>query len=188
MAKKLSEMSLEELWTLFPIILKEHQSCWKDWYREEEKFLRERLPFETMRISHIGSTAVETIWAKPIIDILVEMPQGYDLCGLTDILNNCGYRCMSRSETRVSFNKGYTENGFADRVFHLHLRYAGDNRELYFRDWLRAHPADAKEYEKVKLSLWKRYEHDRDGYTEQKSGLVSEITEKAMAEYRGKYE
>ena len=67
MAKKLSEMTLEELWALFPIILKEHQSSWKDWYVEEEALLRENLPAEAVRISHIGSTAVETIWAKPIV-------------------------------------------------------------------------------------------------------------------------
>ena len=56
MGKKLSEMSLEELWQLFPIILEKHQECWKNWYLEEETFLKNVLPqFE--RISHIGSTA-----------------------------------------------------------------------------------------------------------------------------------
>lgn len=32
MGKSLSEMTLEELWQLFPIFLTEHQECWKDWY------------------------------------------------------------------------------------------------------------------------------------------------------------
>ena len=32
MGKKLSEMTLEELWQLFPIYLTEHQSCWQEWY------------------------------------------------------------------------------------------------------------------------------------------------------------
>ena len=36
MGRKLSEMSLEELWQLFPIILTEHQDAWAAWYREEE--------------------------------------------------------------------------------------------------------------------------------------------------------
>lgn len=35
MGKKLSEMSLEELWQLFPIFLTEHKVCWKDWYVNE---------------------------------------------------------------------------------------------------------------------------------------------------------
>lgn len=86
---------------------------------------------------------------------------------------------MSENDRRLSFNKGYTEDGFAERVFHLHLRRSGDNDELYFRDYLIAHPDAAKEYEKLKLSLWKPYEHDRDGYTEAKAELVKEYTSKA---------
>lgn len=31
--------------------------------------------------------------------------------------------CMSQSENKITFNKGYTENGFAEKVFHLHLRH-----------------------------------------------------------------
>ncbi len=41
MGKNLSKMSLTELWKLFPIYLTEHQSCWKEWYTNEERFLKE---------------------------------------------------------------------------------------------------------------------------------------------------
>lgn len=78
MAKKLSEMTLEELWQLFPIILTAHRDAWAAWYEEEAARLREALPAGA-RISHVGSTAVEGIWAKPIIDILIEVPEGYSL-------------------------------------------------------------------------------------------------------------
>ncbi len=95
--------------------------------------------------------------------------------------------CMSESAGRLSFNKGYTENGFAERVFHLHLRKASDNDELYFRDYLNAHPDVMKEYEKLKLSLWKQYEHNRDGYTERKTDFVKEYTQKAKEEFENRY-
>lgn len=36
MGKALSEMTLEELWTLFPIILIKHKPYWKEWYEEEK--------------------------------------------------------------------------------------------------------------------------------------------------------
>ena len=78
MEKKLSEMSLKELWKLFPICLKEHQPYWKEWYTEEENLLKNRVP-ELERISHIGSTAISSVYAKPIIDILVEVPKRCDL-------------------------------------------------------------------------------------------------------------
>ncbi len=186
MGKKLSEMSLEELWLLFPIFLEEHKDCWEEWYVEEEKRLK-RVLTNNERISHIGSTAIPSIWAKPIVDILVEIPKGTDLLDYKAEIINCGYICMSQSENRLSFNKGYTENGFSEKVFHLHLRYAGDNDELYFRDYLIEFPDIAKEYEKLKLSLWKEYEHNRDAYTNAKTEFVRKYTEKAKAFYGNRY-
>ncbi|MDE6846937.1 MAG: GrpB family protein [Lachnospiraceae bacterium] len=180
MGKKLSEMSLEELWQLFPIILTEHKPYWSEWYVEEAAILQEVLPTDqVVCISHIGSTAIEGICAKPIIDILVEITGDGDFQAFKKCLIDSGYLCMSENEKRLSFNKGYTEEGFAERVFHLHLRRAGDNDELYFRDYLIAHPDAAKEYEKLKLGLWKLYEHDRDGYTGAKAEFVKEYTSKA---------
>lgn len=78
--------------------------------------------------------------------------------------------------------KGYTENGFAERVFHLHLRYEGDNDEIYFRNYLIAHPDIAREYERLKLGLWKRFEHDRDGYMNGKTEFVKKYTTHAKNE------
>ena len=186
MGKKLSEMTLEELWQLFPIVLTEHQENWRKWYLEEEALLKNAIP-KMYRISHIGSTAIPTIWAKPIIDILVEIPKESNLLDYKDLVINNGYICMSQRENGLSFNKGYTENGFAERVFHLHVRYAGDNNELYFRDYLMEHPDIAQEYEELKLRLWKEYEHNRDGYTNAKTELVKKYTEKAKILYGSRY-
>ena len=186
MGKKLSEMSLKELWQLFPIILTKHQECWKEWFLEEERLLQNALS-SSEKISHIGSTAVPSIWAKPIVDILVEVPKGSNLLDYKAKIMDCGYICMAEGEDRISFNKGYTENGFAEKVFHLHLCYAGDNNELYFRDYLIEFPGVAKEYEKLKLSLWKEYEHNRDGYTEAKTEFVKEYTKKAKLSYGPRY-
>ena len=94
MGKKLSEMSLEELWQLFPIILTRHQDCWEKWYLEEENLLKNILP-QVKKISHIGSTAIPAIWAKPIIDILVEVPKKSNLLDYKDSIANNGYICMS---------------------------------------------------------------------------------------------
>ena len=188
MSKKLSEMTLEELWQLFPIILVEHQHEWKEWYKNEASWLNTILPpNQTVRISHMGSTAINTIWAKPIIDILVEVSNECDMQNIKAILVNNGYICMSQNDKRMSFNKGYTENGFDEKVYHLHLRYVGDNDELYFRDYLLEHPEVAKEYEALKLGLWKEYEHNRDGYTNAKREIVAKYTEIAKAEYGDRY-
>ena len=181
--KKSSEMSLKELWQLFPIFLIEHQDCWKDWYVEEASLLGRILP-QPVRINHVGSTAISSIKAKPIIDILAEFPKESNLADYKEILAENGYICMLQNADRISFNKGYTEEGFAERVFHLHLRYYGDNDELYFRDYMIEHSDAAAEYERLKLRLWKEYEHDRDGYTDAKTAFVKSYTEQARKLYR----
>ena len=183
----LSELSLEALWELFPILLTEHKSCWGDWYEEEQQRFRRILHKYDLRIHHIGSTAVKHLWAKPIVDILMELSEYSSITDIKEQLVKGGYLCMSEKENRVSLNRGYTDTGFAERVFHVHVRFEGDNDELYFRDFLRSHPSVAKEYEALKISLWKKYEHNRDAYTNAKSEFIRKYTELAKAEYGNRY-
>ena len=188
MAKALSEMTLEELWELFPIFLVEHDDRWKDCYNEIERRLRNLFTgWPVHRISHIGSTAIAGIWAKNIIDVMVELPESSSLDDAAQILEQNGFIIMSANTSRISLNKGYTPDGFADKVYHVHLRYAGDNDELYFRDYLNEHPDVAKEYEALKLRLWKQYEHNRDAYTDAKTNFISKWTAEARKEYGDRY-
>ena len=169
--------------------MREHQAEWNDWYEEERLRLLSFLPeHQIVRLSHIGSTSVETIWAKPIVDILLEIPKETDMVAMRDLLLKNGYLLMSESQGRMSFNKGYTPSGFAKRVFHLHLRNEGDHDELYFRDYLQEHPTVAKDYEQLKLSLWKQYEHNRDAYTDSKTDFIKKYTKEAKRLYNGRYE
>ena len=186
--KELSEMTLEELWQLFPISLVPHDERWPDNYREAEEEISSLLKnFRVERISHIGSTAIKDIWAKNIVDILIEIPKDEDMKAVADRLENNGYTRMSADEKRISLNKGYTKSGFAEKVYHVHIRFSGDNDELYFRDYLNDHPETAGDYEKLKLGLRKKYEHNRDAYTDAKTDFIRRWTEEAKKEYRGRY-
>ena len=188
MNNKLEKMSLKELWQLFPIFLVEHHTEWIQWYEEERNTILSTVPDNIIvRISHIGSTAILGIWAKNIVDILIEVNNESDLDIVKDILTDNGWLCMNTSENRITLNKGYTEKGFAERVFHLHIRMTGDHDELYFRDYLNEHKEIAKEYETLKLSLWKQFEHDRNGYTDAKTDFIKKCTDLAKCEYRGRY-
>ena len=175
MSKKLSEMTLEELWQLFPIFLTEHRPYWTDWYNDEVNQLKSILPSDTI-YHHVGSTAIKDIWAKPIIDILIVVKSVRQLKDTADTLQENGYIVMSANDIRVSLNKGYTEKGFAEKVFHLHIRLENDIDEVYFADYLNTHNDVAKEYEKLKLQLWKKYEHNRDAYTDAKAEFVQKYT------------
>ena len=188
MGKDLSEMALEELWELFPIFLVAHDDYWKDNFNEIEKTLTGLLANQpVVRISHIGSTAIQGIWAKNIVDVMVEISQSADMRDMARILEQNGFTVMSSESKRISLNKGYSINGFADKVYHIHLRHAGDNDELYFRDYLNEHPVVAKEYETLKLRLWKQYEHNRDAYTNAKTDFISKWTAEARKEYGDRY-
>ena len=189
--KNLEDMSLEELWQLFPIILKSHNPDYKKWFKEERKSLRSILDKEKIkRISHIGSTAVKGLIAKPTVDILLEISKDYDLKILKSTLLKNNWLLMHENDSKeidLVFNKGYTPAGFAQKVYHLHVRYFGDWDELYFRDYLREHPEIASKYAELKKSLEKKYKNDRDGYTEAKSEFIKKWTEKARDEFGGRY-
>ncbi|ROT11581.1 GrpB family protein [Muribaculaceae bacterium Isolate-105 (HZI)] len=173
--KRLQNMTLEELWELFPIVLTAHNPQWSVWAEEEMRLLSSLLVKYHPIISHIGSTAIPDIQAKPIVDILVEVSPGIEWLPIIEILERNGYICMSESGSRISFNKGYTPSGYADKVFHVHVHRTGDNDEILFRDYLIAHSESAKEYETLKLSLLPEYRNNRDGYTEAKTEFVKKI-------------
>lgn len=145
MTKSLQSMTLEELWELFPIILTSHNPKWAIWAEEEMQLLSDILSSYNPIIHHIGSTAIKCIQAKPIIDILVELSTDIGWNQIKDVMEANGYICMSESDSRISFNKGYTPAGYADKVFHIHFHRIGDNDEILFRDYLIAHPQVAEE-------------------------------------------
>ena len=84
------------------------------------------------------------------------------------------------------FMKGYTLDGFKGQAYHVHVRYAGDWDEIYFKNYLLKHPDTAEEYEKLKTELKNKFEHDREGYTNGKTDYIKRITLLAREEYSGK--
>lgn len=177
-------MTLEELWQLFPIILAPHNPDWKLWARIEMRQLEVLFEKESPLIHHIGSTAIPGIKAKPIIDILIEFPPCIEWCKVRKEMESNGYSCMSETDTRISFNKGYTPDGYAEKVYHIHCHWIGDRDEVNFRDYLISHPVMAKEYESLKLSLAPRFKNDRDRYTAAKTAFIKRIVTLAKSSNR----
>lgn len=173
--KQLKDMSLEELWALFPIVLVPYREVWAVMASEEMARLARLLEGYDPVINHIGSTAIPGIMAKPIVDILVETSSVGEWPEIRSLMERNGYICMSQSGDRMSFNKGYTPEGYAERVFHVHFHLSGDNSEILFWDYLRAHPDVAKEYERLKLSLLPEHKYNRDSYTAAKTQFVGRI-------------
>lgn len=188
MRKKLYEMTLEELWELFPIFLDKCNDKWDTYYNVIETFLHGLLvDYPNCRINHIGSTAISYIIANDIIDVLVEIPPEASIEDVAHLLEKNGFIIMSTASNRILLSKRYTKYGFADNVYHIHLRFFGDNDELYFRDFLNSHPDVAREYELLKIDLWRNFEHDRDAYTEGKGDFIRLWTKEARKQFPNRY-
>jgi len=152
---------------------------WEKAFVEEKKKIAEILGDKIISIEHIGSTAIKSILAKPIIDIAISLRKYED-----------GFECIKPLESIGYLYKG--ENGILGRhyfrtndeivKFHLHLFVITSEEwenHILFRDYLNKNINEAKKYEKLKLSLIKKYKGNRELYTENKSSFCKEIIEKA---------
>ena len=183
-------MSLEELWELFPIILKNYNPEYKNWYETESQNILNSIDTrDIIRINHIGSTAVKGLISKPTVDILLEIDGCCIIAQLIEDLKTAGWILMMHENSPVKweFCKGYTSEGFADKVFHLHVRYIGNWDELYFRDFLIKYPDIADKYGELKLILQKDFEHNRDSYTAAKTDFIMKYSQAAKQEFQNKY-
>ena len=171
---------------IYPIILSDYDPAWPEWFEEEKANLERLVGLENIaRISHFGSTSVPGLTAKPTVDILLELKGNIDIEELVVALPSSEYICLRREGNSLSEHdeimviKGYLTDGFAEKIYHIHVRYYGDWDELYFRDYLITHPETAAEYVELKRNLFKDFEHNRDGFTEAKGAFINEITDKA---------
>jgi len=186
------DMTNEERWQLFPIILKPYNPEYQVWYRNEAKHLMDILGKEKIeRINHIGSTSVHGLLAKPTIDILLEVKDEETIQKIRNHIDQKGYICLDQVDAfknpSLLCMKGYSEQGFLDKVFHIHIRIINNHKELYFRDYLRDHPQVALAYADLKIKLMKKYKHHRDNYTNEKSDFINHYTIIAKQIYPNRY-
>ena len=121
---------------------------------------------------HVGSTAVEGLAAKPIIDILLEVTSLSELDQATARLEALGYEAMG--EYGIAGRRYFRKGGFY-RTHQIHAFERGDAhiiRHLAFRDYLRARPDVAREYGELKRRLAVACNDDIDTYCEGKDAFV----------------
>jgi GrpB-like predicted nucleotidyltransferase (UPF0157 family) len=176
---ELHHMTPEELGRLFPIEIVDYCPGWPISYLAEKRMILQALAeIPEIKIDHIGSTAVTGMASKPIIDILVQLPENTPNAKIIFPLQNMGYDCIHKPETpppHLMFVKGYTPQGYNGQAFHIHVRYPGMWDELFFKKILSRHPEVAEEYVKLKKQLARQFRNDREGYTEAKSAFVRSV-------------
>lgn len=161
--------------------LSEYQDIWKVKAEQTVAELKSLLHDVAIDIQHIGSTAIPSIHAKPIIDIAVGVHDLDDIMPYVETLKNRHY--IFRGEDvpgQILFVKGDFEKD--TRTHHIHVvKWKGIewNNYINFRDYLNAFPEKAKVYDMCKLRLAKQFPQDRSGYTKGKQTLVSALLEEA---------
>lgn len=165
-----------------PITLVPYDPSWPIRYMELEELFGRVLPTGLWtRISHIGSTAVPGMSAKPIIDVQVEVTSLDRVRQeVVPIMSDLGYEYIWRPSMgeRAPFYAWFMARDPAgQRTTHVHMvepDVASEDR-VRFRDLLRAHPQDAQRYEQLKLDLLIAHAHDRAAFTRGKSAFIASI-------------
>ncbi|MFE8702589.1 GrpB family protein [Cytobacillus sp. FJAT-54145] len=133
---------------------------------------------------HIGSTSIEGLCAKPIIDILAEAEELEIYEQHTHQLEQKGY--IAKGEFGIPGRRYFSKpkNGeIEDLPVHLHAFQKGSHeitRHLLFRDYLRAHPELAKQYGQVKQEAAKKFPTDIQSYMKEKDSIIKEFERKAL--------
>jgi GrpB-like predicted nucleotidyltransferase (UPF0157 family) len=153
---------------------------WPRLFEREAARVRSVLGDRIVRLEHAGSTSVPGLPAKPIIDMVLELPDSSDEPAYLPDMEAAGYTLVIREpewfEHRVF--KG------PDTNINLHVFTAGSReveRMLRFRDWLRSNPADLELYVRTKRELAARDWKYVQQYADAKSAVVQEIMARADA-------
>ena len=164
-----------------PIIVLQYDPNWPALFQSLRSRIADALDGVAAAIEHVGSTAVPGLVAKPIIDIDVLLASETMLPAAIDRLASLGY--IHRGDLGIPEREAFRAPA-SDPPHHLYVCppcSAEFQRHMAFRDYLRAHPQDAKIYGDLKIALAKRFRDDRPAYNTAKGEFVAEITKRAIA-------
>lgn len=158
------------------VLLVAHDMSWDMEYSKEKNILIKGLSKYIDDIQHVGSTSIENLKAKPIIDIAILLNDWDKRDEIYIILENLGYEYRPKAGTpdRIFFAKGNETN----RTHYLHVCKKGSQEWLNligFRDYLNKHKNKMEEYQKLKERLAERFPDDRMKYSEGKDKFIKSI-------------
>lgn len=164
-----------------PIVLVDYDPRWPAMFEREASRIRGALASLAIRIEHVGSTSVPGLAAKPIIDIVLTVPDSADEAAYVPALEAAGYVLRGREP-----------DWFEHRLFkgpevdvNLHVFGAGEaefDRMVLFRDWLRSHDDERDAYLRVKRDLAQRIWRHVQNYADAKTAIVQQIMARATTD------
>lgn len=159
------------------VVVVPYDEQWKTDFEEIKQYLLTAIKDIIIRIEHIGSTSVEGLSAKPIIDIDIVIK---DYSVFDDVVNSLaalGY--IHEGNLGIKDREAFDYKGNADLPKH-HLYVCPEfsdelHRHIAFRDYLRSNSDAVQKYSKVKENGAKLFSDSIDDYIAYKSPCIEEI-------------
>ena len=165
-----------------PIVVVEYDRAWPRAFQRHRELIRDALG-SSVRIDHVGSTAVPGLAAKPIIDLDIVVSDPDDVRPVIDRLAPLGYRW--RGDLGVIGREAFRRPD-ADGLPSHHLYLVVENNKAHLDHWLlrdrlRADPDARDRYAALKRRNVELADRDMDVYVAAKAGLVAELLTEARA-------
>lgn len=166
-----------------PVLLADYDPAWPALFAREAERIRSILGDTVVLLEHVGSTSVPGLAAKPIIDILLVVPDSADEAAYVASLEAHGYTLVIREP---DWHEHRALKGPDTNInLHVHSPTSPEiERHLLFRDWLRENGADRELYESTKRELSTKGFTYIQEYADAKTAVVSEIMARAAAARR----
>ena len=161
------------------VVVEKWNPKWKDEFERIVDSLGEDVIYNSVKIEHVGSTSVEGLSAKPIIDLdIVIENDKFEI--IKRLLNDKGYK--HEGDLGIEGREAFSYSGKEELMTHHLYVCTKDSEELFkhitFRDFLKNNPDLAAEYSNVKEQAAVLYPDDIDKYMEFKSKIIEKIYKK----------
>ena len=163
------------------IVVLPHDPRWAEMFELEVKVLEPALGGVLISSHHIGSTSIPGIYAKPVIDILLQVVDINRLDLRNHEMISIGYEVMG--EFGIPERRYFRKDVAGIRTYQIHAFQAGSPeiaRHLAFRNYLIEHPDDAQAYSQLKRQLAIQHQDSQDDYIDGKDGFIRDIDQKAQ--------
>lgn len=166
-----------------PIQVVAPDPAWAARFEDEAGRLLDVLDGLVTAVHHIGSTSVPGTFAKPVIDILLEVPSSTALETIAEGMARLGYESLG--EFGIPGRRYFRKDDSAGvRTHQVHSYLCHDphvGRHVAFRDYLIAHQDVAEAYSALKRELADRHPEDMKAYVAGKDSFIKEHEAKAVA-------
>lgn len=161
------------------IVVVPYDKKWKDEFLKIKNELDIALKGTIISIEHVGSTSVEGLCAKPIIDIDIVIEENM-FSTVKQLLKNIGYEHVGDLGIvgREAFDYNNKSHLMVHHLYVCNKDSAELKRHIALRDYLLNNKDDRDRYSNIKIEMAKLFPHDIDSYIKGKENVIIEIYKK----------